>query len=44
MRFLIGRRYRCLDDRRLVRLCGAMRTLLCFYVLFFLTLPGWMLR
>jgi len=39
LRFLLNGRYRFLDDRRLVRLCGAMRSLLCVYVLFFLTLP-----
>jgi hypothetical protein len=44
MRFLIGRRDRFLDDRRLGRLCGAMRTFLCVYALFFLALPGLMLR
>jgi hypothetical protein len=44
LRFLLGRRYRFLEDRGLVRLCGAMRTLLCVYALFFLTLPGLMLR
>lgn len=44
MRFLLGRRYRFLDDRRLVRLCGAMRAFLCVYVLFFFALPGLMLR
>ena len=44
MRFLIGGRYRFLDDRGLVRLCGAMRALLCVYALFFLALPGLVLR
>lgn len=44
MRFLIGRRDRFLDDRGLVRLCGAMRALLGVYALFFLSLPGLMLR
>src|SRR3954447_5813997 len=46
LRFLLGGRYRCLeaDDRGLVRLCGAMRALLCAYVLFFLSLPGLVLR
>lgn len=44
MRFLLDRRYRFLDDRRLVRLCGAMRAFLCAYVIFFLALPGLMLR
>lgn len=40
MRFLLGRRDRFLGDRRLGRLCGAMRTLLGAYALFFLLLPG----
>ena len=44
MRFLLGRRDRFLEDRGLVRLCGAMRTFLCVYALFFLALPGLMLR
>ena len=44
LRFLLGGRYRFLEDRGLVRLCGAMRTLLCVYVLFFLSLPGLLLR
>jgi len=44
IRFLIGRRDRFLDDRGLVRLCGTMRTFLCVYALFFLALPGLMLR
>jgi hypothetical protein len=44
MRFLIGRRDRFLDDRGLGRLCGAMRTFLCVYALFFLALPGLVLR
>lgn len=44
LRFLLGGRYRFLEDRGLVRLCGAMRTLLCIYVLFFLSLPGLLLR
>jgi hypothetical protein len=44
LRFLLGGRYRVLEDRGLVRLCGAMRTLLCVYVLFFLSLPGLLLR
>jgi hypothetical protein len=44
LRFLLGGRYRFLEDRGLVRLCGAMRTLLCIYVLFFLALPGLLLR
>jgi len=44
LRFLLGGRYRFLEDRGLVRLCGAMRALLCVYVLFFFTLPGLLLR
>jgi hypothetical protein len=40
MRFLLGRRDRFLDDRRLGRLCGAMRAFLWVYALFFLALPG----
>lgn len=44
LRFLLGGRYRFVDDRRLVRLCGAMRALLCGYALFFLTIPGLVLR
>jgi hypothetical protein len=44
MRFLLGRRDRFLEDRGLVRLCGAMRTFLWAYALFFLALPGLMLR
>ena len=44
MRFLIGRRDRFLDDRRLGRQCGAMRTFLWVYALFFLALPGLVLR
>jgi hypothetical protein len=44
MRFLLGRRDRSLDDRGLVRLCGAMRTFLWVYTLFFLALPSLMLR
>lgn len=44
MRFLLGRRYRFVDDRGLVRLCGAMHTFLWVYTLFFLALPGLVLR
>ena len=44
MRFLLGRRYRFLNDRGVARLCGAMRALLCVYALFFLALPGLVLR
>ena len=33
-------RDRFVGDRGVVRLCGAMRVLLCAYFLFFLTLPG----
>ena len=43
LRFLLGGRYRFLEDRGLVRLCGAMRALLCVYALFFLSLPGLLL-
>ena len=44
LRFLLGGRYRFLDDRGIVRLCGAMRVFLCAYALFFLALPGLLLR
>jgi hypothetical protein len=44
LRFLLGGRYRFMEDRGLIRLCGAMRTLLCIYVLFFLALPSLLLR
>jgi hypothetical protein len=44
VRFLLGGRYRFLEDRRIVRLCGAMRALLCLYFLFFLSAPGLMMR
>jgi hypothetical protein len=44
LRFLLVGRYRFLEDRGLVRLCGTMRAFLCVYVLLFLTLPGLMLR
>ena len=44
LRFLLVGRYRFLEDRGLVRLCGAMRAFLCVYVLLFLSLPGLMLR
>jgi hypothetical protein len=44
LRFLLGGRYRFLEDRRIVRLCGAMRALLCVYFLFFLAVPGLMMR
>ena len=40
LRFLLGRRYRFLGDRRLVRLCGTMHVLFCVYVLFFFSLPS----
>jgi hypothetical protein len=40
LRFLLGSRDRFLEDRGLVRLCGAMRALLCGYILFFLSLPA----
>ena len=38
--FLLRRRDRFLEDRSLIRLCGAMRVLLAGYFLFFLTLPA----
>ncbi len=44
LRFLLRRRDRFVEDRGLIRLCGAMRSLLCGYALFFLTLPGLILR
>lgn len=44
LRFLLGGRYRFMDDQRLVRLCGAMRAFLCAYFLLFLTIPGLFLR
>jgi hypothetical protein len=44
MRFLLGRRDRSTDDRGLARLCGAMRTFLWVYTLFFLALPSLVLR
>jgi hypothetical protein len=44
LRFLLVGRYRFLEDRGLVLLCGTMRAFLCVYVLVFLTLPGLMLR
>jgi len=44
LRFLLHRRDRFVEDRGLIRLCGAMRSLLCGYTLFFLTLPGLVLR
>ncbi|HYO16089.1 MAG TPA: hypothetical protein VE685_23055 [Thermoanaerobaculia bacterium] len=40
LRFLLAGRDRFTEDRRLVAVCGAMRVLLCVYVLFFLTAPG----
>lgn len=40
LRFLLAGRDRFVGDRGVVRLCGAMRVLLCAYLLFFLTLPG----
>jgi hypothetical protein len=40
LRFLLAGRDRFLEDRGVGLLCGAMRVLLCAYVLFFLTLPG----
>lgn len=44
LRFLLAGRDRFTEDRRLVRVCGAMRVLLAVYFAFFLTLPGLMLR
>jgi hypothetical protein len=41
--FLLRRRDRFLEDRALVRLCGAMRALLAGYCVFFLTVPALML-
>jgi hypothetical protein len=43
LRFLLAGRDRFVGDRGVVRLCGAMRVLLCAYFLFFLTLPGLLL-
>lgn len=40
LRFLLAGRDRFLEDRGVACLCGAMRVLLCAYVLFFLTIPG----
>lgn len=44
LRFLVSGRDRHTGDERLSRLCGVMRSLLCAYALFFLTLPGFLLR
>lgn len=44
LRFLLAGRDRFTEDRRLVRICGAMRVLLVAYFAFFLTLPGLLLR
>ena len=44
LRFLLAGRDRYTEDRRLVRICGAMRVLLCAYFVFFLTLPGLLLQ
>jgi hypothetical protein len=41
--FLVRRDDRSLEDRRLTRLCGAMRVLLAVYVLFFLAAPALLL-
>lgn len=38
--FLLRRRDRFLEDRPLIRLCGAMRALLAAYVVFFLMAPA----
>jgi hypothetical protein len=43
LRFLLAGRDRFTEDRRLVRICGAMRVLLAVYFVFFLTLPGFIL-
>ena len=43
LRFLCGGRDRILGDRPVAVLCGALRVMLCVYVLFFLTLPGLLL-
>jgi hypothetical protein len=44
LRFLLNRRDRHTGDESLVRLCGAMRGFLGAYVVFFVTVPGLMLR
>jgi hypothetical protein len=44
LRFLVSGRDRFTGDERLSRLCAVMRSLLCAYALFFLTLPGLLLR
>lgn len=44
LRFLLGGRYRFVEDRPLVRLCEAMRALLCGYALFFVTIPSLFFR
>jgi hypothetical protein len=42
--FLLRRRDRFIGDRKLARLCGAMRGLFVVYLLFFLTLPAFLLQ
>jgi hypothetical protein len=44
LRFLLAGRDRFTEDRRLVRVCGAMRVLLAVYFAIFLTLPGLLLQ
>lgn len=42
--FLLRRRDRFVEDRKLERLCGVMRSFLVAYSLFFLTLPAFLYR
>jgi hypothetical protein len=42
--FLLRRRDRFMGDRKLERLCGAMRGLFVVYLLFFLTLPAFVVQ
>lgn len=42
--FLLRRRDRFVGDRQLARLCGAMRGLFVVYLLFFLTLPAFLIQ
>jgi hypothetical protein len=44
LRFLLSRRDRHTGDEALSRLCGVMRGLLGTYVVFFVTMPGLLLR
>jgi len=44
LRFLLRRRDRFMEDRKLARLCGAMRGLFIVYLLFFLTLPALLIQ